>query len=240
MVQHESSKDIAKKVNDYYVRSYTSVHGEGTCGSANKALHLALERRHNQVTFPATVELGAGNFEHLQYVRHDYNEYLCVDLRQPTTQVMKRLAPFPKAHFTKGDAQRVNLPDNFADRVVATCLLMHLPDPIQALREWQRICKPEGVVEFLVPTDPGFAIRLFRRFVSGREVKKVGLTLADYKIISAYDHLSSFHRLLEIARFCTEPNRKLSVEYFPFKWIPSFNANAFAVMRMLPRRGAGS
>jgi SAM-dependent methyltransferase len=182
-----------------------------------------------------TVELGAGNFEHLPFVRHDFDEYVCVDLRKPSAAVLKRLKPYPKASFIVGDAQKVDLPDNYADRVVATCLLMHLPDPIQALREWQRICKPGGIVEFLVPTDPGIAIRLFRRFVSGREVKRAGLTREDYRIISAYDHLSSFHRLLQIARFSTEPSRKLIVRYFPISWLPSFNLNAFAVMRMAPR-----
>ena len=34
--------------------------------------------------------------------------------------------------------------DGSVGRVVATCLLIHLPDPYGATHEWQRACRPDG------------------------------------------------------------------------------------------------
>ena len=48
--------------------------------------------------------------------------------------------------FAVGDAQALDLPDDSFDVVHAHQVLQHLGDPVQALREMARVCRPGGVV----------------------------------------------------------------------------------------------
>jgi ubiquinone/menaquinone biosynthesis C-methylase UbiE len=48
--------------------------------------------------------------------------------------------------FTVGDAYQLDFPDNSFDVVHAHQVLQHLTDPIAALREMRRVCRPGGLV----------------------------------------------------------------------------------------------
>ncbi|WP_204987552.1 MULTISPECIES: class I SAM-dependent methyltransferase [Nitrosomonas] len=49
-------------------------------------------------------------------------------------------------NFLVGDATTLGLPDNSFDIVHAHQVLQHVGNPVQALREMRRICKPDGIV----------------------------------------------------------------------------------------------
>lgn len=48
--------------------------------------------------------------------------------------------------YQLGDAQKLDFPDNSFDLVTCQTVLMHLPDPLQALREMFRVAKPGGLI----------------------------------------------------------------------------------------------
>ena len=48
--------------------------------------------------------------------------------------------------FATGDVYALDLPDSSLDVVHAHQVLQHLSDPVGALREMRRVCKPDGVV----------------------------------------------------------------------------------------------
>jgi ubiquinone/menaquinone biosynthesis C-methylase UbiE len=48
--------------------------------------------------------------------------------------------------FAVADVHALDFPDDTFDVVHAHQVLQHLPDPVQALREMRRVCRPEGVV----------------------------------------------------------------------------------------------
>ena len=48
--------------------------------------------------------------------------------------------------YLVGDVHALDLPDDSFDVVHAHQVLQHLPDPVQALREMVRVCRPGGVV----------------------------------------------------------------------------------------------
>ena len=69
----------------------------------------------------------------------------------------------PNATFQTGDVYALDFPDASFDVVHAHQVLQHLTDPVAALREMRRVCKPDGVVGVprlrlrghdLVPGDP--------------------------------------------------------------------------------------
>jgi SAM-dependent methyltransferase len=55
--------------------------------------------------------------------------------------------------FMQGDAVRMPLPDNGFDVVTCQTLLMHLPQPIDALREMLRILRPGGLLLCVEPNN---------------------------------------------------------------------------------------
>ncbi len=50
------------------------------------------------------------------------------------------------AEFSTGDVYALDFPDSSFDVVHAHQVLQHLPDPVGALREMRRVCRPDGVV----------------------------------------------------------------------------------------------
>ena len=199
-------------------------------GKASKPFHRVSERGRDSQAFPVTLELGAGGMESLPFVRHRFDTYIARDIRS-----FKGELPVPRSgaiEFRILDASTLDLPDATVDRVLATCLIMHLYDPYTALREWQRVCKPEGVIDFLVPCDPGVATRLFRKLVSGRAARKNGVSWQEYRLVNALEHVSSFQRILDLAESALFDSRRLSVDYFPFRSSRSWNLNAYAIFRI--------
>ncbi|MFI6828762.1 class I SAM-dependent methyltransferase [Kribbella sp. NPDC050241] len=51
-----------------------------------------------------------------------------------------------KVGFVVGDVHALDLPDDSYDVVHAHQVLQHVADPVQALREMRRVCKPGGIV----------------------------------------------------------------------------------------------
>ena len=49
-------------------------------------------------------------------------------------------------NFATGDALKLDFDDESFDAVFACALLEHLPEPIDAMKEWKRVLKPGGVV----------------------------------------------------------------------------------------------
>ena len=54
--------------------------------------------------------------------------------------------------FTVGDVYQLDFPDDSFDVVHAHQLLQHLTDPVAALREMRRVCRPGGLVAAGTPT----------------------------------------------------------------------------------------
>lgn len=219
-------------VENYYRDSYAQVHSSGSLGRASATFHRALERPRDPEDYPVTLELGAGALEHLPFVQHTYSTYIASDIRQISPVAERQIENAVK--IRQLDAEDLELPSQSVDRVVATCLVVHLNDPWKALVEWQRVCRTTGVIDFLVPCDPGLTSRAFRRLISERAAGRIGVTSGEYRLVNALEHVSSFARILALAKTCTMPGRRLDVEYYPFRWVPSWNVNAFAIFRINP------
>src|SRR5712671_7565820 len=52
----------------------------------------------------------------------------------------------PNVEFSVGDLYALEMDDHTFDVVHAHQVLQHLPDPVRALREMRRVCKPGGLV----------------------------------------------------------------------------------------------
>ena len=227
----------ARVLDDYYTKHYERVHSTGCLGGAAAVMHRRLERGRGNTSYPITLELGAGNLEHHPFVEHPHDQYIASDIRIPpkSQRFVHDVVADRSLHFLAIDALRIPFQDHSVDRIVAGCLLMHLPDPLEVLNEWQRVCRPDGVIDCLVPCDPGVTSRVFRRVVSQRTAKREGVPPQEYRLVHAIDHLNPFTRVWTIAKAAVEPDRRLRVRFFPFPAILSWNLNAFAIFSIEPR-----
>lgn len=166
-----------ESVDNFYTDYYENIFGSGTIGWMAGVAHRFMEKPLDQRIFKNVLELGAGNGQHRKYVRHQYSRYIETDLRINQDNV-KELEVTPRTIVEQRflDAQDLTIFDSAQfDRVIATCLLAHLPNPEKALKEWRRVVKFGGSLTLYVPTEPGLMLRIFRSLTTKRKAQKLGL-----------------------------------------------------------------
>lgn len=155
-----------------YLQSYESIFNSGAIGAVAKWTHQSLERAIKPTDrYPIVLEVGAGHGQHLEYIRHDFDKYFETDLRSellPKREFDKRIVQL------KVDAEDLSaFSDQSIDRLIASCVLIHLNNPETALKEWHRVIAKTGSLDIYISPEPGWALRLARRLSTGRKIKKL-------------------------------------------------------------------
>jgi ubiquinone/menaquinone biosynthesis C-methylase UbiE len=220
-----------KEVDDYYEKYYSKVHRTGLLGGLNSMFHREMEKPYLGIEHCKILEVGSGNFEHFDFIKNQVDEIYHVDIREPSSKVPER--PPTKTYFVKSDASSLPFKGEEFDRVLSTCLILHLENPMAAADEWLRVCKPGGTIDFLVPCDPGLLVRFIRQVISKKAAKKAGASVELYDLVNAYEHISSFPRIKRLMiHTASAQGAQLSIKYFPFTFLKSWNLNAFAIFTM--------
>jgi SAM-dependent methyltransferase len=174
-----------------------------------------------------TLEIGAGNGEHLAHESTDRQEYYALELRQELADQLS--ARFPGIKTVVGDCQeRIDVPDHSFDRVIAIHVLEHLADLPRALDEVARILAPNGRFSVVIPCEGGLLYKLGRRFSSQRIFeKRYGV---DYDWMISYEHINRAEEVVNelAARFRIEQRT-----YFPFR-APSIDCNVVIGLTLRP------
>jgi phosphatidylethanolamine/phosphatidyl-N-methylethanolamine N-methyltransferase len=176
--------------------------------------HDALERLiATDERFPITVEVGVGTGEHLQYVRHAFDDYFMLDRSPTMLDVAKqRYGSNDRLHYCISTVERLPFDDASVDRLIATHVLEHIYRPHEALREWDRVIKPGGAISVLIPTDPGVAWRIGRAIGTRRVVRRMGLP---YDYFMALEHVNPVNNLVALLEFYFPGGRKT---WWPFRF----------------------
>lgn len=215
---------------DYYSQM------SGNRSASVRMVHRVMERPWRRMNFPVVLEVGSGNDEHRQHVRHSYDRYITVDLRILGMRPHEfRRAELTEAesrslkYHTVADATVLPFEDSSIDRVIAMCLLIHLPHPEAALKEWRRVLRSGGVASIYVPCDPGLAMRSIRRLTASRAAHRLGFE--GYDLMIAREHINSVASLDVLVRWVFRDD-ELTVTRRPFA-IGSWNINAFFVYQVV-------
>jgi phosphatidylethanolamine/phosphatidyl-N-methylethanolamine N-methyltransferase len=164
------SKNV--NANKYYHDAYQEVMYTGGIGLYSKAVHHIMEYGFNN-TGLRILELGAGHGEHLPYVKKPYNEYIMSDIDVTLLDSIEGMKS--NAKIIQLDAEKLeNIEGASFDRIIATCLLAHLTQPVAALKRWREVVKPGGVITIYVPSEPGMMLRLFRMLFVAPKSRKHG------------------------------------------------------------------
>ena len=219
MHKKDEFKNLASKYNTHL---YT-----GLYGYAMKYCHKQLENFNREKKYSKVLEIGAGNAPHLNYLKHDYDEYFIAETSNYAMDFYKEMKNI-KAYFYDG----INLPfeDNFFDRIIISHCLEHINEPEKFLFEMMNKLKQGGILSISLPTDPGLLWRLGRLFIKYFIVKKTyNISKEEYEYINATEHINSIFTLINLIRY----NFKNQIEehYLPFR-IKLIDANLFYIVHI--------
>ncbi len=212
-----------KSLHDGYISGYDELNSSKTLSShfmstSHKVMERAID---SNLYFPKVLEVGAGTGEHFRFVSHRYDEYYLTDqsddmldsARKKYSTVTKE-----KLLFEKQDATRLTYPDNSFDRLIATHVLEHLPNPVSVLQEWDRLVRNGGLISIVLPCDPGMLWRLGRYFGPRRNARRLGM---EYDYLMATEHINSIYNLVVLIRYHFPMAREV---WYPVKFpLPDLN-----------------
>ena len=223
---------ISKKciIDKYYSEIYDKYLNDACLiRVANRTLEKKIEHNSSKQD-NYVLEIGGAGGERIKYVSNfPQKNYIILDPREtsePTVRKLKKLSS--KIKFVSGVAENIPFPDCYFDRVVSSCVLAHLDDPLESLLECRRVTKENSTLSFLVTTDPGFLNQLVKKMYSYRKLNK----LSEYpaNLIYALDHKNGVINLLAIIRYVFK-NDSIKMNYYPF-FIPSVNFNLSVIVNI--------
>jgi len=124
--------------------------------------------------------------------------------------------------FDYQDAAKTTYKDGTFDRLIASHVLEHIPDPVQALAEWDRVVKPGGVISIVLPCDPGMLWRLGRHLGPRRSATKAGI---EYDYNQAIEHVNSIFNLVVFIQYHFD---NIKEYWHPFR-VPLPDVNLFYI-----------
>jgi ubiquinone/menaquinone biosynthesis C-methylase UbiE len=192
-----SLDEYRQKWNSLYERSN---YDRGLAAYFMRRSHDWCERRFDAAShFGRVLEIGAGSGAHLRAVRHRWDEYWLTDSNPALlAQIAPGIAPpGGKVIVRREDATRLSFPDRCFDRLIATHVLEHLPEPHRVLREWARVVRPGGIISVVLPCDPGLAWRWGRHLGPRRTFIRAGI---DYDYWMAREHINPIGNLVRFLR----------------------------------------
>jgi SAM-dependent methyltransferase len=191
--------------NNFYDKTFN---GDGLNGWAYRKTHKDLEKMFRRNFEKNILEIGAGNAQHLEFVKHDFLRYTMVDLcEQP-----KDLNDL-RYKWIQGNIEEQQFEANHFDRILSMCVFHHLDNPEKVMQLINVWLKPGGTFSLFLPLDPSFANRMNRRFIVLPRARKLGF--AEYEVVNALEHKNHFWGLKTMLTYFFR-DYEIQVEYKPF------------------------
>lgn len=167
------TRDIKGANADWYQSGYRKCYYSGALGVVYRTVHRVMESRYKENdVFPTILEVGAGNGEHFAFIKSQFEKYIMSDID------ISGLRPFvdkPNVEVRMLDcADLKEFKDGSIDRVIATCLLVHVEKPFESLREWRRVVVKGGNLTFYVALEPAWILRIIRRLFIWPKSRSLG------------------------------------------------------------------
>jgi len=219
-------------VQDYYANYYSRMMGKEAKGILKYLWvypHRLMSKASKKSKYSKIIEVGAGQGEHLYAVGNliDCDFYTVVDIDGQRLKLIPEHSKFQIIRLVS-DAVSTGLNGGEYDKLIATCLLAHLPEPETALNEWRRMVKNGGELILYIPCEPGIALMIFRKLITEKKAKKLGFE--GFKLLIARDHANSADRLLTLIKHVFR-NDRIDFLYRPFIF-HSWYLNLFIVVKI--------
>ena len=151
-------------------------------------------------------------------------EYILVDDKT----YLKRIK-IPKKLFKKvklvdfKNLKKINFYKNRVDRIIASHVLEHIPDPENTIIKWINLLNKNGSLCMALPCDPGLMFRAGQLLAMSKACKYYKINPLEKDLWHSREHINPLQRLLFIFNYYF---KKRKVFWFPFV-IPFININLF-------------
>ena len=175
-----------------------------------------------------TLEIGAGIGAHVQFEDLTTQEYHCLESRAEFCARL-RSQPGIESVVMCSIEQRTPFESGTFDRIIAIHVLEHLRDLPAALHEIDRLLKPTGVFEVVLPCEGGIAYAAAREISAKRYFER--RFKMKYMPIVRNEHVSTFEDVMN------ELNERFVIDegtFFPLK-LPWYQINLCAAFRLRKR-----
>ncbi|WP_254429243.1 MULTISPECIES: bifunctional 2-polyprenyl-6-hydroxyphenol methylase/3-demethylubiquinol 3-O-methyltransferase UbiG [unclassified Ruegeria] len=161
--------------------------------------HVLTEKDHRlEDHYPTVLEMGVGTMAHFPFVKHGFDRYIAADHDPKVIEWLERKTWDDRVEIQQLSAADSPFEDNSVDRLIATHVLEHVPDPAAVLEQWVKIVRPGGVISLLLPCDPGHLWQLGRNLGARKAAENAGLP---YDYYMALEHVNPIQNLKNILRF---------------------------------------
>jgi len=182
-----------------------STYAQGLSGFVLRTTHGLIEKDPRLSDhYSRVLELGVGTMAHFPSVRHGFDTYVASDHDPKVIDWLNSRRWDPRVEIRQLAGATLPFDNDSFDRVIATHVLEHIPDPVTVLEEWVRVLRPGGVLSLILPSDPGMAWRLGRSFGPRAKARATGLP---YDYYMSVEHVNSIFNLRQILRHHF-PNRR--------------------------------
>jgi SAM-dependent methyltransferase len=204
-------------VREFYEKYYEKTFNSGGLnGWAYRKTHKDLEKEFVHSSVDNILEIGAGNAQHLKFVKQNFLEYTMVDLTGIPSEFSDK-----RFKWIQGDIEYLQFEPNYFDRIISMCVFHHLNNPENVMKLIDIWLKPGGTFSLFLPLDPSFANRLNRRLFVLPKTRKLGFN--EYEIVNALEHRNHFWALKSMLEYFFR-NYEKKVTYKPIvKGIPAIN-----------------
>jgi ubiquinone/menaquinone biosynthesis C-methylase UbiE len=210
--QRDISDDFMKYWHEVLPKNY---------GFIDKFNHQYVVNTREEI-FKNTLEIGAGNGEHLKYEKisvDNLKNYVAIDIRKKMLDSLQQ--HFPNVTALLGDCQkRIEYPDGYFDRIIAIHVLEHLPNLPKAIEEFYRLASKDCLLQVVIPCEGGVLYSLCRKISAQRIFEKRYGQPYDWFI--KREHINTPHEILEEIYPLFE---KVNERYFPFPFIRNKDFN---------------
>ena len=209
----------------YYEDDLEKVMRSGLTGKIFSVSDRMIEKSFKSTEhFSKILELGATGHYHTPYVKCSFDEYHLTDLNP----INPSKNPINDDRIFARQLDATNLQDeqrDSYDRIIATCLVLHLGNLEHVLTEWRRVTKTGGFISIYVHCEPGLLLRFLRTIVQVRKRRKSG-GASFYEFVYS-EHASHYLHVKHVIRRVFE-NDHVKHEFFPFKLL-TWNFNFWKI-----------
>ena len=209
---------------DFYTGSNYNQHMyNGLIGYFMRLSHKRMEK--SEVKKEKVLEIGPGTHPHIDYLKHDFEEYYVVER---TKELSSFYDKNDQVKFIHHEGSNLPFENDYFDRIIISHCLEHITDPEKTLKEMHSKLKKGGTLTIGLPTDPGLMWRT-GKFISANFLinKNYNFTKEDYYYFTAKDHVNSIFSLIPIIKKNFD---KINFErYEPFRR-PMIDLNLFYII----------
>jgi ubiquinone/menaquinone biosynthesis C-methylase UbiE len=230
-----ATREREEILDRYYREVFTDLHHTGAQSQGIDMMTKSIETVWQSRNPAQVLEVGFSSGEHLPHVKDiPTQRYVGLDLFPNRGVSPDGVHPdlMARLEIVQGDVQDMSLfEDNTFDRVLSTCLLLHLTDPLAALYEIRRVTRVGGEISIVTPTESGMLHRIVRQIFVFRKMRK--MTDLDPLLVRAVDHPNSFQAIMSLVEYAFRDD-DLTISYGPFH-VGGYNCNLWSLVHVVKK-----